>query len=278
MKIKTWLYYANNILKKNKIDFFKLESEILLSFVIKKSKFWIYEFYEKNLNNIQLKKLMHLLNRRIYGEPIAYILGYCEFWSLKIHVSPLTFIPRSDTEILVEHTLKKITFNTKNVLDLGTGTGAIALAIASEYNKLNIIGIDIIPELINIAKNNANKLSIYNVTFIQSNWFSNLNNKKFDIIVSNPPYIEYKDYFYLEKSIKFEPISSLIAEDNGLSNFNSIILQSIKYLNHFGWIILEHSFNQSKQVIKILKEKKFKNIKTCLDYNGNERITYGQKI
>ncbi|WP_168867461.1 peptide chain release factor N(5)-glutamine methyltransferase [Enterobacteriaceae endosymbiont of Plateumaris braccata] len=278
MKIKKWLFYANIILKKNKIYLSKIESEILLSFVLNKSKFWIYEFYENYLNITQLKKLMQLLKRRINGEPIAYILGYCEFWSLKINVSSLTFIPRPDTEILVEHTLTKIKFNTKNILDLGTGTGAIALAIASECNKLNVIGIDIVPELINIAKKNANKLSIHNVNFIQSNWFSNLKHQKFDIIVSNPPYIKYKDYLFLEKSIKFEPIYSLIAEDNGLSNFNSIILQSTKYLNKFGWIILEHGFNQSNQIMKILQEKKYKNIKTCLDYNGNKRVTYGQKI
>ncbi|QJC28965.1 peptide chain release factor N(5)-glutamine methyltransferase [Enterobacteriaceae endosymbiont of Plateumaris rustica] len=278
MKIKKWLFYASIFLKKNKIFLPRIESEILLSFVLNKSKFWIYEFYENYLSIIQLKKLMELLKRRINGEPISYILGFCEFWSLKINVSSLTFIPRPDTEILVEHTLKKIRFDTKNILDLGTGTGAIALAIASEFNKLNITAIDIIPELINFAKKNAKKLSINNINFIQSNWFSNLNNKKFDIIVSNPPYIKYKDYLLLEKSIKFEPISALIAEDNGLSNFNSIILQSTKYLNNSGWIILEHAFNQSNQIIKILQKKNFKNIKTCLDYNGKERITYGQKI
>ncbi|QJC32380.1 peptide chain release factor N(5)-glutamine methyltransferase [Enterobacteriaceae endosymbiont of Donacia dentata] len=278
MIIKKWLKYSANLLKKNKILLYHLESVILLSFILKKSKSWIYGFCEKKINYTKLKILKDLLQRRIKGEPIAYILGFCEFWSLKIYVSPYVLIPRKDTEILVNIILQKINNNTTKILELGTGSGAIAIAIAFEYNFLNIIAIDICKNILNIAKYNAKKLNIYNITFLKSNWFSKLKNKKFDIIFSNPPYISIDKYFFLEKELKFEPFTSLISLKKGTKDLNYIISKSLKYLNNYGWLILEHGYKQGYIIKKMFQIKNFKNINQYTDIQGYNRVICGQKI
>ncbi|QJC37221.1 peptide chain release factor N(5)-glutamine methyltransferase [Enterobacteriaceae endosymbiont of Donacia thalassina] len=278
MIINQWLKYASNFLKKNNILTYQLESVVLLSFVLKKSKSWIYGFDETKINYKQFKILQKFLKRRIKGEPIAYLLGFCEFWSLKINVSPYVLIPRKDTEILVDIVLKKINFNIKKILDLGTGSGAISLAIASKYNFLNITAIDISQKIINLAKYNAKKLCINNINFLVSNWFNKLKNNKFDIIISNPPYISYYEYSLLKKKLKFEPIKSLRSLNNGLADLNHIISKSKKYLNNYGWLILEHGYKQEYFLKKIFKIKKFKNVTQYCDIQGYYRVICGQKI
>ncbi|QJC38037.1 peptide chain release factor N(5)-glutamine methyltransferase [Enterobacteriaceae endosymbiont of Donacia marginata] len=278
MIINQWLKYASNLLKQNKILTYQLESVILLSFVLKKSKSWIYGFNETKINLKQFKILQNFLKRRITGEPIAYLLGFCEFWSLKIYVSPYVLIPRKDTEILVNVVLKKINNNIEKILDLGTGSGAIALAIASKYNFLKITAVDISQQIINLAKYNAKKLYIKNINFLISNWFSNLKNNKFDIIISNPPYISDYEYHKLKKELKFEPIKSLISLNNGLSDLRYIISKSSEYLNNYGWLILEHGYKQGYILKKILKIENFKNISQYCDIQGYYRVICGQKI
>ncbi|QJC32785.1 peptide chain release factor N(5)-glutamine methyltransferase [Enterobacteriaceae endosymbiont of Donacia semicuprea] len=278
MIIKKWLKYSTNLLKKNKILIYQLESVMLLSFVLQKSKSWIYGFYEKKINCIKLKILKKFLKRRIKGEPIAYILGFCEFWSLKIYVSPYVLIPRKDTEVLVNIILEKINNNTKKILELGTGSGAISIAVASEYSFINIIAIDINNKIINLAKYNAKKLNIYNITFLKSNWFSNLKNQKFDIIVSNPPYISIQKYLFCKKELKFEPYRSLISDNNGTADLNHIISQSSQYLNNYGWLILEHGYKQGNIIKKMFQIKNFKNINQYFDIQGYNRVICGQKI
>ncbi|QJC33192.1 peptide chain release factor N(5)-glutamine methyltransferase [Enterobacteriaceae endosymbiont of Donacia clavipes] len=278
MIIEKWLKYSANLLKKNKILVYQLESVILLSFVLKKSKSWIYGFYEKKINYIKLKILKKFLKRRIKGEPIAYILGFCEFWSLKIYVSPYVLIPRKDTEILVNIVLQKINNNTKKILELGTGSGAISIAVAFEYSFINITAVDIDNKIINLAKYNAQKLNIYNITFLKSNWFSNLKNQKFDIIISNPPYISIQKYFFFKKELKFEPYRSLISDNNGTADLNYIISQSSKYLNNYGWLILEHGYKQGYIIKKMFQIKNFKNINQYFDIQGYDRVICGQKI
>ncbi|QJC36402.1 peptide chain release factor N(5)-glutamine methyltransferase [Enterobacteriaceae endosymbiont of Donacia simplex] len=278
MIISQYLEYSYNILKKNKILAYQLESVIILSFVLKKTKSWIYGFSETKINNKQLKTLQNFLKRRIKGEPIAYLLGFCEFWSLKIKISPYVLIPRKDTEILVDIVLKKININTKKILDLGTGSGAISLAIASKYNFINITATDISKKIISLAKYNANKLHINNINFLISNWFSNLKNNKFDIIMSNPPYISCFEYLLLKKTLKFEPIKSLISFNNGLADLYHIILHSFKYLNNYGWLILEHGYTQGYILKKIFKNNQFKNIMQYHDIQQHYRVICGQKI
>ncbi|QJC34000.1 peptide chain release factor N(5)-glutamine methyltransferase [Enterobacteriaceae endosymbiont of Donacia cinerea] len=278
MIISQYIEYSSNILKKNKILAYQLESVMILSFVLKKSKAWIYGFSETKINYKQYKILKNLLKRRIKGEPIAYLLGFCEFWSLKIQVSPYVLIPRRDTEILVNIVLKKININTKKILDLGTGSGIISLAIASKYNFINITATDISKKIINLAKYNAKKLHINNINFLISNWFSNLKNNKFDIIVSNPPYISYFEYLLIKKQLKFEPIKSLVSFNNGLADLYHIILNALKYLNNYGWLILEHGYEQGYILKKIFKIKQFKNIMQYYDIQQHYRVICGQKI
>ncbi|QJC33592.1 peptide chain release factor N(5)-glutamine methyltransferase [Enterobacteriaceae endosymbiont of Donacia provostii] len=277
MTINQFLKYACNFLKKNKILSYQLEAVLLLSFVLNKSKVWIYSFSEKKIDNYKFQILQNLLLQRIKGKPIAYILGFCEFWSLKIYVSPYVLIPRKETEILVDIVLQKLNNNIHKILDLGTGSGAIALAIAYEHKILDITAVDFSNQIINIAKNNAKKLNIKNIKFLKSNWFSNLENKKFDIIISNPPYISYKEYFFLKKQLKFEPIKSLVSSKNGLYDINYVISHSLKYLNNYGWLILEHSYTQGFIIKKKLENQNFKNIKQYSDIQGYNRAICGQK-
>ncbi|QJC37637.1 peptide chain release factor N(5)-glutamine methyltransferase [Enterobacteriaceae endosymbiont of Donacia bicoloricornis] len=278
MTINKWLKYASNLLKQNKILTHQLESVILLSFVLKKPKSWIYGFNETKINFKQFKILQNFLKRRIQGEPIAYLLGFCEFWSLKIYVSPFVLIPRKDTEVLINVVFKKINNNVKKILDLGTGSGAIALAIASKYKFLKITAIDISKRIINLAKYNAKALYIHNINFFVSNWFNNLRNNKFDIIISNPPYISNYEYYQLKKELKFEPIKSLISLNNGLSDLIYIIRKSIYYLNNNGWLILEHGYKQGYILKKIFKINNFKNISQFYDIQKHHRVICGQKF
>ncbi|QJC35185.1 peptide chain release factor N(5)-glutamine methyltransferase [Enterobacteriaceae endosymbiont of Donacia proxima] len=278
MIIDQFLQYSFNILKKNKILNYQLEAILLASFILKKPKSWIYGFNETKINYKQFKILQNLLKKRIKGIPLAYILGFCEFWSLKIDVSPHVLIPRKDTEILVDVVLNKINNRIKKILDLGTGSGALSLALACEYNIIDITAIDFSNKIINIAKNNAKKLNIKNITFLKSNWFSHLKNNTFDIIISNPPYISYKEYLFFKKQLKFEPIKSLVSSENGLSDLNYIILNSFKYLNNYGWLILEHGYKQGFIIRNKLQTQKFKNIKQYPDIQGYNRIICGQKV
>ncbi|QJC35998.1 peptide chain release factor N(5)-glutamine methyltransferase [Enterobacteriaceae endosymbiont of Donacia cincticornis] len=278
MIIDQLLQYAFNILKKNKISNYQLEANLLISFILNKPKSWIYGFNETKINYKQYKTLKNLLKKRIKGTPIAYILGFCEFWSLKINVSPYVLIPRKDTEILVDVVLQKINKRIKKILDLGTGSGAISLALAYEYNILDITAIDFSNKIINIAKNNAKNLNIKNITFLKSNWFSHLKNNTFDIIISNPPYISYKEYFFLKKQLKFEPIQSLVSNKNGLNDLDHIISNALKYLNNYGWLILEHGYKQGFIIKNKLKIQKFKNIQQYYDIQGYQRIICGQKL
>ncbi|QJC34810.1 peptide chain release factor N(5)-glutamine methyltransferase [Enterobacteriaceae endosymbiont of Donacia piscatrix] len=278
MIINQFLQYSSNVLKKNKILNYQLETILLTSFILNKPKSWIYGFNETKIHYKQFKTLQNLLKKRIKGMPLAYILGFCEFWSLKINVSPYVLIPRKDTEILIDVVLNKINIKIKKILDLGTGSGALSLALAYEHNNIDITAIDFSNKILNIAENNAKKLNIKNITFLKSNWFSHLKDNTFDIIISNPPYISYKEYFCFKKQLKFEPIKSLVAGKNGLNYLNYIILNSFKYLNNYGWLILEHGYKQGFIIKNKLKIQKFKNIKQYSDIQGHNRVICGQKI
>ncbi|QJC30304.1 peptide chain release factor N(5)-glutamine methyltransferase [Enterobacteriaceae endosymbiont of Neohaemonia nigricornis] len=278
MIIAEWLKDASNFLQKNNIKNPQLEAIIILSFFLKKSKTWIYGFNNKKISLYQIKKLKILLKRRANKEPIAYILGYREFWSLNLYITPAVLIPRKETEILVLNTLQKISYKTKNILDLGTGSGAIALAIAKEHKYLNITAIDLSIKAIKIAKYNSYRLNLYNINFIHSNWFDQLYNQKFDIIVSNPPYISNKEYLFLYKYLRYEPYKSLVTKQKGLYDLKYIIIKSANYLYNFGWLILEHAPHQILYLRKFLKKNHFYNIHSYMDLNQQFRVICAQKI
>ncbi|QOI11095.1 peptide chain release factor N(5)-glutamine methyltransferase [Blochmannia endosymbiont of Colobopsis nipponica] len=275
MNWKQWLQWANiQLLQVSTTP--KLDAEIILSKTLGKSRTFLLAFGETKLNFIEKSCLDKLLLRRQKMEPIAYITGVQEFWSLNIQVYHNIFIPRPDTEILVEQVLNLFTISKIRMLDLGTGTGAISLAIASEQPDWKIIAIDCQIQAINLARINAFYLNCKNILFLHGNWFDLLQGIHFDVIVSNPPYIDIKDPYFSPKNLDFESKKSLISEENGLADLKYIIQHSSLYLLHGGWLILEHGWRQGECVRKLFYDSKFKNITTFYDYNSYERITRGQ--
>ena len=232
-------------------------------------------------------KLTALLDRRLKGEPIAYILGEKEFWSLPLNVSEGTLIPRPDTEILVEKALQialeKLEENSPHlrILDLGTGTGAIALALASELSpicqkkaiQLDVIGVDLMPEVVKLAQSNAEKNQL-KVQFFQSRWFEHVEGP-FDIIVSNPPYIDENDEHLSQGDVRFEPRSALVAGKNGLADLRHLIEYAPVYLKDNGYLLLEHGWKQGEEVRSIFWQNHWQGVATIRDYGDNERVTLG---
>ncbi|ALD15135.1 SAM-dependent methyltransferase [Buchnera aphidicola (Aphis glycines)] len=274
MKIYQWLTRTIKIF--SHFEYPRFEAEILLSHVLKRSRSWIMAFDQEELNQLNQKILKNLVNRRWMGEPMAYILGKKDFWSLSLRVSPDTLIPRPDTEILIEKVLSKIDSNQIRILDLGTGCGNIALSLASVCSNFQITAVDNSNKAIKIAKTNALELSLKNVIFFYSDWFSHIN-KKFNIIVSNPPYISLKEMKIFQKNLVFEPVNALLSKNNGLQDIELIIKKSMNYLFYKGWLFIEHGWTQKLQVQYLFKKYNFFNIQSYKDYGGNDRVTIGQK-
>lgn len=251
--------------------------DILLSFVTGQTKSFILAFDETQLTLQQQSCLEALLVRREQGEPMAYLVGEREFWSLPLSVSPVTMIPRPETECLVELALECLPNEANNnILDLGTGTGAIALALATERPDCMVIAVDIQPGAIALALHNAQKLKISNVTFIHSNWFDSVIQQHFALITSNPPYIDANDTHLMQGDLRFEPSSALVAAKQGLAHLDIIIRQAPKYLQPCGWLLLEHGWMQGAMVRELFLATGFITVSTYRDYGHNERVTIGQ--
>ena len=265
----------------------KIDINVMLSHITGKNKAQIFAFPDSELNEYELKKLSDFLIRRVKGEPIAYILGEKEFWSLPLNVSEGTLIPRPDTEILVEKALQialeKLEENPPHfrILDLGTGTGAIALALASELSpicqkkniQLDVIGVDLMPEVVKLAQSNAEKNQL-KVQFLQSRWFENVEGQ-FDIIVSNPPYIDEADEHLFQGDVRFEPRSALVAGENGLADLRHLINYAPVHLKDNGYLLLEHGWKQGEEVRSIFWQNHWQGVATIRDYGDNERVTLG---
>ena len=257
-------------------DSAKLDAQVLLLNILQKPRSYLFTWPEKQLTDEQSQAFERACERRLNGEPVSHITGYREFWSLQLEVNPTTLIPRPDTETLVELALACNVPNDAKVLDLGTGTGAIALALGSEMPTWDIIAVDRIDDAVALAKRNQKRLAINNVCVKQSNWFSALNNKKFDLIVTNPPYIEYNDKHLHQGDVRFEPLSALVADDAGLADIKQIITQSRDYLHSNGYLLIEHGFEQSAAVRHIFNQMAFINVSTVKDLGNNDRVTFGQ--
>ncbi|AUX72558.1 peptide chain release factor N(5)-glutamine methyltransferase [Erwinia pyrifoliae] len=275
MQIRDWLRAATAQLSES--DSPKRDAEILLGFVTGKSRAWLIGFDDSELDAAALAQLDALLKRRTAGEPIAYLTGEREFWSLSLSVTPDTLIPRPDSEVLVEQALAHLPVAAGSILDLGTGSGAIALALASERPDCQVIGIDRIPAAVALAQHNAARLGLTNATFMPGDWFSALKQQQFAVIVSNPPYIDATDKHLSQGDVRFEPASALVAGDGGLADIKIIAAQAGQYLANGGWLLLEHGWQQGAQIRQILSDHHFCQIATCQDYGGNDRVTYGQK-
>lgn len=273
MDYQQWLSQA--AARFNQSDSPKRDAEILLSFVTGRARTYLLAFGETPLTAEQLAALEPLAARREQGEPVAYLVGEREFWSLPLSVSSATLIPRPDTECLVEQALAYLPATPCRILDLGTGTGAIALALASERPDCTVIGVDIKADAVALACHNAQKLAINNVDFLQSSWFDSVSGR-FMLIVSNPPYIDANDPHLNEGDVRYEPHSALVAEAEGIADLAEIIRQSPAYLEVGGWLMLEHGWQQATVVQKLLNKRGFSAVMTYKDYGNNDRVTLGQ--
>ena len=256
-------------------DSAKLDTELLICFVIDKSRSFLLTWPEHQLTTHQTEQFAALMQRRVQGEPIAYIVKVQEFWSLALQVSPATLIPRPDTEVLVELVLNHHQGVNLRCLDLGTGTGAIALALASERPLWQIEAVDFSLDAVTLAKRNAKNLNLAQVNIYQSDWFNAVSNdKRFDMIVSNPPYIDEHDHHLNEGDVKYEPKTALVAADNGLADIKVIAHTARNYLKSGGFLYIEHGFEQSQSVQMILADLAYNEIATVKDYSNNDRVTW----
>lgn len=273
MDFQHWLREAISQLQESESP--RRDAEILLEFVTGKGRTYILAFGETALTATQLEQLTTLLARRRQGEPVAHLTGVREFWSLPLFVSPATLIPRPDTECLVEQALMRLPTTPCRILDLGTGTGAIALALASERPDCEIIAVDRMPDAVALAQRNAAHLAIENVRILQSDWFSALQGLSFQMIVSNPPYIDEQDPHLTQGDVRFEPLTALVAGENGMADIEHIIEQSRDALLPGGCLLLEHGWQQGNVVREAFLHAGYHDVETCRDYGGNERITLG---
>ncbi|MEZ9629707.1 protein-(glutamine-N5) methyltransferase, release factor-specific [Vibrio breoganii] len=275
--IQESLVAATLLLTESGADSAKLDASVLLCHVLQKPRSYLLTWPEKALTEEQNQDFNALIVRRVSGEPVAYITGEREFWSLPLKVSPTTLIPRPDTERLVELALEKIGSEPGKGLDLGTGTGAIALALASECPHFEFIGVDIQADAQALATDNARQLGIRNARFLQGSWFEPVVNEgPFQIIVSNPPYIDEQDPHLAVGDVRFEPDSALVAKDNGLADLRHIALHATEYLAENGWLLMEHGYDQGEATRQILTEMGYDSVSTEQDYAGQDRVTLGQ--
>ena len=280
MNIENILNEGISILQKNKIANPQLDSEILLSNSIKRDKKHIILNPKEVLNSEQLGKFKNLIERRKKGEPIAYLINKKEFWKDEFFVNKDVLIPRPDSELIIEQVLKIYSKDDQlQILDIGTGSGCILLSILKERSNFYGTGIDISKKSINVSKFNAKQLNLTNrVKFFHSS-VDNFNNGKYDIVVSNPPYIEQLSLKYLEKDVvNFEPKLALSGGFDGFSKIRKVINKTNNLIKKNGKFILEIGFNQKNKVIKILKEEGFYVNKAIKDYGNNDRCIISTKI
>ena len=275
MQVEHWLLQAKQQLEQSGSDSARLDAEILLGYALDKNRTWLYTHSDYALSDVEFESLNGLLEKRIAGQPIAHLVGERDFWSLTLEVNASTLIPRPDTETLVEWALELPLLANARVLDLGTGTGAIALALASEQPSWQVIGVDKSDDAVQLALNNAQKNQLQQVKFKSSDWFEQVAGS-FDLIVSNPPYIDGQDPHLQQGDVRFEPMSALVAGQQGLADIVHIIDQAPHYLRDQAWLLIEHGYQQAEQVRELLKAKGFQQVETREDLGGQPRISGGQ--
>lgn len=254
----------------------RLDAELLLAQALGKSRGYLHTWPERELEASQHERYQAALARRRTGEPVAYILGRQGFWSLDLDVASHTLIPRPDTELLVETALALLPATPLQVLDLGTGTGAIALALACERPAWQVTGVDRVAEAVALAQGNGIRLQLANARFAESCWFSALAGQRFQLIVSNPPYIAAADPHLSQGDVRFEPSSALVAGIDGLDDIRLIIEQAPEHLLAGGWLLLEHGFDQAEAVRELLVQRGFATVESRRDLGGHQRISLGQ--
>lgn len=254
-----------------------IDTDVLLCHSLNQNRAWLIAHDQDKLTAKQAADFEACVQRRMAGDPVSYITGEREFWSLKLSITADVLDPRPDTEILVEHALALIPKNSEwHVADLGTGSGAIALAIASERPQSHVLATDISTAALNIAGQNAEKLRLSNLEFAQGSWFDAFKNqnKKFQCIVSNPPYIDPTDPALTH--LKSEPQQALISTNHGMADLQHIVAHAAGHLTAPGHLLLEHGASQAAAVRLLMKESDFRNIQTFQDFAGLDRVTAGQ--
>jgi len=256
----------------------RIDAEVLMQHVLGKGIAWLISYGDTMATAEHTKAFYVLVEQREKGVPIAYLTGSRDFWTLSLDVNEHVLIPRPDTETLVEAALDHLPNNSElQILDLGTGSGAIALSLAKERPQARVIAAEYQQGAFDVAKANALKNKIENVEFMLSDWFTNIDvQQRFDLIASNPPYIEPDDPHLSQGDLRFEPITALIAEENGLADIRNIIENATNYLASNGTLIIEHGYNQAKPVAKLFEENGFNDIQLFKDINDLPRCTLGK--
>ncbi|WP_429066214.1 peptide chain release factor N(5)-glutamine methyltransferase [Aeromonas bestiarum] len=263
----------------------RADADVLLCHLLDCRRSYLMTWPERELDAAQQARLQDWLSRRLNGEPIAHLIGEREFWSLPLKVSPATLIPRPDTEVLVEQALARLPPRPAApdqapcaLLDLGTGTGAIALALKSERPDADVWAVDRMPEAAALARANSAALGLP-ITVRDGSWFEPLSGAPcFGMIVSNPPYIDGADPHLAEGDVRFEPRSALVADEQGLADIRLIVAGAPAHLLPGGWLLLEHGWQQGEAVRQLLLQHGYSQVETVRDYGDNERVTLGRLV
>ena len=281
----------------------RIEVQTLLQHVMNVSRAYLTAYPERSLDDYEQARYEELLQRRLAGEPVAYILGKREFFGLMFKVTPATLIPRPETELLVDLALQRIPFpptgltplatfsppageggrqtggrSEFRVLDLGTGSGAIALSIAHARPVVDFVAVDASSEALVVARENAQSLGTNNVIFMQSNWYTAIGAQSFELIVSNPPYVAAGDPHLQQGDLRFEPSSALASGADGLADIRNIVAGAHAHLQPGGWLMLEHGYDQAAQVCELLRQTGFSEIFSACDLAGIERVSGGRRV
>lgn len=277
MQIRSALQQAVQALIINS-DSARLDAELLLCKVLAKHRSYLFTWPERELSLEQYAEFHSLVNQRLQGSPVAYLLGYREFWGMELEVSAATLIPRPDTELIVQLALERlVSYTAPKLLDLGTGSGAIALALAKERPDATIIALDKSAEALAIAERNQLKLGFNNVRFMHSDWFSALDKaSRFDLIVANPPYIAESDPHLDQGDLRFEPRSALSSGTDGLRDISYLVKTAPSYLNPQSCLLLEHGYDQGLAVNQLLKNTGYTELACYQDLGGNDRVSLGR--
>jgi release factor glutamine methyltransferase len=256
----------------------RLDSEVLLSHCLQKDRSYLFTWPDKQVSADQRACFEQLIHKRMAPQPIAYLLGQREFYSLELKTTPATLVPRPETELLVDTALDLIAGTQQpRILDLGTGTGAIPLAIKQQRPDAELVATDVSLEALDVARTNSADLKL-EVEFRQSDWFGEFEKRRdapFDVIVSNPPYIAEQDPYLFQGDLPAEPRLALTSGPSGLDALTTIIADAVGFLKAGGWLVLEHGYDQGKSV-RALMQKEFSAAQTLQDFNGLDRVTFGQ--
>lgn len=255
----------------------RLDAEILLALSLDQPRSYLYSHPEQAVSDDTLVTFNTLMEKRQAGTPVAYLTGRQEFWSLPLTINETVLIPRPETELLVEQALLKIPADTPHTIaDLGTGSGAIALAIASERPLCQVFAVDLVLPGLLLAKQNAQQAGLNNIHFLCTDWGNALKTRSLDMIISNPPYIAESDPHLTMGDVRFEPRLALVAGPEGLDDIQQIIKQSMTTLKADGWLLLEHGYEQQEAIAGLLQEHNYTGITGCNDLAGLPRVSLGQ--